>query len=300
MEGNYLKFIRYREKEQIQGALIDDLNFIYNIPFNNYVEFYYMLKNSSLTVKQFIKNNDLKPIEKRIDEIELLIPIVPDEIWASGVTYLKSKEARNYEATNGELDRETFYDKVYDAPRPELFLKSTGRRVVGPNSEVFIRRDSNWQIPEPELTLILGEGRDIIGYTLGNDMSCRDIEGENPLYLPQAKVWKNSCSIGPAILIAESVEDPYAIDLTCRIYRNNELIFEGSAVTSQLKRKLDELVEYLVYDNDLLPGTALMTGTCIVPPNDFTLQLHDHIEIFSTQIGSLKNEVNINNLVMKG
>lgn len=295
-----MKFIRYRGQEQIQAALIDNNNLIYNIPYDNYVEFYYTFKKDNITIEEFIKNNSLVPIKKRIEEVELLIPIVPDEVWASGVTYLKSKEARNYEATNGKLDTKTFYDMVYDAPRPELFLKSTARRVVGPNSEVFIRRDSNWQIPEPELTLILGEDRDIIGYTLGNDMSCRDIEGENPLYLPQAKVWKNSCSIGPAILIPEAIESPYLIDLTCRIYRNNNLIFEGSAVASQLKRKLEELVDYLVYDNDLLPGTALMTGTCIVPPNDFTLQPHDHIEIFSTQIGSLKNEVNINKVYVKG
>lgn len=295
-----MKFIRYREQEQTQAALIDDQNLIYNIAYDNYVDFYYALKKDNLTVEEFIKNNALHPIGKRLEEVELLIPIVPDEVWASGVTYLKSKEARNYEATNGELDRETFYDKVYDAPRPELFLKSTARRIVGPNSKVFIRSDSNWQIPEPELTLILGKDCDIIGYTLGNDMSCRDIEGENPLYLPQAKVWKNSCSIGPAILIPETIESPYSIDLTCRIFRNNELIFEGHANTSQLKRTLDELVKYLVFDNDLLPGTALMTGTCIVPPNDFTLHSHDQIEIFSTQIGSLKNEVSINNLYVKG
>ena len=215
-------------------------------------------------------------------------------MWASGVTYLQSKDARNYEATEGRLDSETFYDKVYDAVRPEIFLKSTKRRTVGPDEEVYIRKDSNWQIPEPELALIIGEGEEIIGYTLGNDMSCRDIEGENPLYLPQAKVWKKSCAIGPAILMPEAIDDPYSIELNCKIYRNNIELFSGKASVNQLKRKLDELVHYLVKENDIVPGTILMTGTCIVPPNNFTLQVGDEIYISSAQIGTLKNKVNQN------
>lgn len=155
----------------------------------------------------------------------------------------------------------------------------------------MIRSDSNWQIPEPELGLVIGEGEEIIGYTLGNDMSCRDIEGENPLYLPQAKVWKKSCSIGPAILMPTGIENPYELSIMCTISREHEVVFQGSASVSQLKRKLEELVEFLIRDNDIVPGTVLLTGTCIVPDNDFTLAVGDVIDISSTPIGTLKNYV---------
>ncbi len=219
------------------------------------------------------------------------MPIEITEVWASGVTYQKSKEARNYEATGGKDDAATFYDKVYDAERPEIFFKSTGPRVVGPNTDVYLRTDSNWQIPEPELGLVLNKEGEIIGYTIGNDMSSRDIEGENPLYLPQAKVWKHSCSIGPSIRLVDSVKDPYEFQIICRIYRKEEKVFEGDAMVNQLKRSLDELVEYLVRDNQMFDGMVLLTGTCIVPPNEFTLNDGDYIEIEIPGIGTLKNPV---------
>lgn len=290
-----MKFIRYNDKDQIQAALVNDSNEVFPIQISDYVEFYYLLKNSGLTAKEYLEKNQILTQDIKYDSLNLILPIDSEEVWASGVTYLKSKEARNYEATLGEeKPAETYYDKVYDAERPEIFFKSTLRRLVGPSDVLFIRNDSKWQIPEPELTLIVGEGEDIIGYTLGNDMSCRDIEGENPLYLPQAKIWKNSCSIGPAILLPESIDNPYDIDITCKIYRNEQLMFEGTAFANQLKRKLDELVHYLVYENDIVPGTALMTGTCIVPPNDFTLEKGDVIEISSEKIGTLQNTITRN------
>ncbi len=291
-----MRYIRYiTTMEEVVSAIVTPNSEVYNLPLNNYVEFYYELKSRNISIDKYIEEEGLVPLEnKKLEDLKLILPISSDEVWASGVTYLKSKDARNYEATQGKLNQETFYDKVYDAERPEIFMKSTARRLVGPSDEIYIRRDSDWQIPEPELTLIIGEKDEIIGYTLGNDMSCRDIEGENPLYLPQAKIWRNSCSIGPAILLPESIEDPYSIDITCRIYRDDRLIFEGSAFVNQLKRKLDELVRYLVFDNDILPGTALMTGTCIVPPNDFSLQTGDQVEIYSSKIGSLWNTVNQN------
>lgn len=221
----------------------------------------------------------------------LLVPVEAPEVWAAGVTYQRSREARNYEATEGRLDAATFYDKVYDAVRPELFMKSTAARTVGPGDYVRLRSDSNWQVPEPELGLVLDREGTIVGYTIGNDMSCRDIEGENPLYLPQAKVWSRSCAIGPAVRLAEAVPDPYALQIDCRIYRNGALHFEGTASTRQLKRKLEELVAFLKRDNDLFDGTVLLTGTCIVPPNEFTLKDGDRIEMSITGLGTLVNEV---------
>lgn len=287
-----MKYIRFNDNGTIQAALLNEENELFRIEETDYVAFYYALKNSGLSVQHYIERAGITGEAVDFASLDLVLPIQAEEVWASGVTYQKSKEARNYEATVGkEHIEETFYDKVYDAERPEIFFKSTSRRLIGPAGALHIRSDSNWQIPEPELTLIVGEGTEIIGYTLGNDMSCRDIEGENPLYLPQAKIWKNSCSIGPAILLPESVEDPYALDITCRIFRDGEQVFEGSAYVNQLKRKLDELVHYLVLDNDIAPGTALMTGTCIVPPNDFTLQQGDLIEISSASIGALKNPI---------
>ncbi|MFP7334330.1 fumarylacetoacetate hydrolase family protein [Shouchella clausii] len=285
-----MKFIRFKDQEHIvHSAIGQTFSEMYVVPFDNYVNFYYYLKENAKTAEMYIKENSLAPVS--IEETALEVPIEADEVWASGVTYMKSREARNYEATNGKLDVLTFYDKVYDAERPEIFLKSTARRTQGPNKELLIRSDSNWQIPEPELGLVIGEGEEIIGYTLGNDMSCRDIEGENPLYLPQAKVWKKSCSIGPAILMPTGIENPYELSIMCTISREHEVVFQGSASVSQLKRKLEELVEFLIRDNDIVPGTVLLTGTCIVPDNDFTLAVGDVIEISSTPIGTLKNYV---------
>jgi 2-dehydro-3-deoxy-D-arabinonate dehydratase len=168
-------------------------------------------------------------------------------------------------------------------------LKSTAARTVGHLDEVCLRSDSSWQVPEPELGLVLNKRGDIVGYIIGNDMSCRDIEGENPLYLPQAKVWKQSCSIGPIIRLAETVQDPYQLQINLRIYRDGTKVVDESASTGQLKRKLEELVSFLHMDNIVFDGTVLLTGTCIVPPNQFTLAPGDLIEIEITSLGTLVN-----------
>lgn len=226
------------------------------------------------------------------DELNLLTPVAAPEVWASGVTYFKSREARNYEASNGNIDSpQTFYDKVYDAERPELFMKSTEARTIGPNKHLNIRSDSEWQIPEPEVGVVINREGQILGYTIGNDMSSRDIEGENPLYLPQAKIWKNSCSFGPAIVLAESLQDPYNLEIRLSIYRNGIKIVEDSANTNQLKRKYEELISFLIRDNLIFDGTVLLTGTSIVPPNEFTLKDGDLIEIEIPEIGVLTNPV---------
>ncbi|MGM0876673.1 MAG: fumarylacetoacetate hydrolase family protein [Bacillota bacterium] len=290
-----MRIIRFEEKQTKKPilAVVKDQNEIYSLPYNNLLEVVEQSKNRNLTTIELINEiiKDSLPINDRFEELNLLVPIEAPEVWASGVTYLKSKEARNFEATDGKLDAITFYDKVYDAVRPEIFFKSTKERTIGHNDDLFLRSDSNWQIPEPELGLVLNSDGEILGYTIGNDMSCRDIEGENPLYLPQAKVWSRSCSIGPAILLAESVDDPYQFEISCKIYRNEELTFEGSASTNQLKRRFDELVSFLKRDNILFPGTVLLTGTCIVPPNEFTLVDGDRIEIEISGIGKLNNLV---------
>lgn len=287
-----MRIIRYKKNEaKLQLAAVDREGFVFDLPYSDFMTFVNDAEKQGKTVlalaQEFIVNEPLEKYENMI----LTTPLDAPEVWASGVTYEKSRDARNYEATEGKLDATTFYDKVYDAERPEIFFKSTAARTVGPGQEVYLRSDSNWQIPEPELGLVLNKGGKVLGYIAGNDMSCRDIEGENPLYLPQAKMWKNSCSIGPAILLADAVEDPYALTITCRIFRQNEKVFEGNAGVNQLKRKLDELVSYLILDNDIFDGTVLLTGTCVVPPNEFTLNDGDTIEIEISGVGTLRNPV---------
>ena len=286
-----MRIIRYVKDNKKQLAAVTNENNVVDLPFTDFMSLITAARHDNRTtfdiVKQIIEKGEKRPLEG----LQLTTPIDAPEVWASGVTYKKSKEARNYEATQGKLDRQTFYDKVYDAVRPEIFFKSTAARTVGPNDPVYLRSDSKWQIPEPELGLVIDKEGTVLGYIAGNDMSCRDIEGENPLYLPQAKVWKNSCSIGPAILLKEAVPDPYELKIMCRIYRNEEKVFEGEAKVNQLKRKLEELVDYLVLDNTVFDGSVLLTGTCVVPPNEFTLKGDDRIEIEIPGIGVLNNPV---------
>ncbi|MEJ9229760.1 fumarylacetoacetate hydrolase family protein [Peribacillus butanolivorans] len=292
-----MRIIRYVKENEKQLAAVTNENKVVDLPFIDFMSLIEAARQKNKTafdiVKQIVAEEEKQPLEG----LKLTTPIDAPEVWASGVTYKKSKEARNYEATQGKLDRQTFYDKVYDAVRPEIFFKSTAARTVGPNDPVYLRSDSHWQIPEPELGLVIDKEGTILGYIAGNDMSCRDIEGENPLYLPQAKVWKNSCSIGPAILLKEAVSDPYDLKIMCRIYRNEEKVFDGEAKVNQLKRKLEELVEFLVLDNIIFDGTVLLTGTCVVPPNEFTLYDNDRIEIEIPGIGILNNPVIQSNAV---
>jgi len=214
----------------------------------------------------------------------LVIPINPPEVWGAGVTYLRSKDAREYETRAKGV-----YDMVYEAERPEIFLKATKSRCVGPNQEVYIRSDSNWTVPEPELSLVLGPNLEIAGYTVGNDVSARDIEGENPLYCPQAKIYKNACAIGPAILASDSVDNPRNLKIEMRIIRDGKTVFHGETNTGNMKRTLEELRSYLLRDNPVPPGSVFMTGTGIVPPDDFSLQNNDVVEITIEKIGTLRN-----------
>jgi len=219
---------------------------------------------------------------------QLLAPIGKQELWAAGVTYLRSRDARMEESkTSGGAD---FYDKVYAAERPELFFKSLPHRVAAHNGEVYIRKDSTWNVPEPELTLYINAAGEIQGYTVGNDMSSRSIEGENPLYLPQAKVYERSAALGPCLFVPEQ---PIAKDTTISIIieRKSRKMFADSIQINRIKRSFTELASFLFRECDFADGCFLMTGTGMVPPNDFTLQIGDIVEITIDGIGTLRNRV---------
>lgn len=225
---------------------------------------------------------------KNLDGIDIEAPIGKQELWACGVTYLRSKQGRQEESqVSGGAD---FYAKVYEAERPEVFFKATAHRIVGSGKPVRIRKDSNWDVPEPELTLVTNSFGRIIGYTIGNDMSSRSIEGENPLYLPQAKTYDGCAAIGPCILLTrEALSTETTIRLI--IVRDNSTVFEGETKLSQMKRKPEELVSWVYRECSFPHGCFIMTGTGIVPGQDFTLQSGDHIHILIDCIGELVNPV---------
>jgi 2-dehydro-3-deoxy-D-arabinonate dehydratase len=222
------------------------------------------------------------------DGTQELAPIGSQEVWAAGVTYYRSRNARMEESKSaGGGD---FYDRVYHAERPELFFKATGNRVVGSGGKVAIRDDASWSVPEPELALFITPGGKIAGYTIGNDMSSRDIEGENPLYLPQAKVYDRSCALGPCLLLAEGPL-PDSTEIAIEIRRDGALTFSGATALKEMKRKPEELVEYLYRASSFPHGCFLLTGTGIVPPDSFTLKHGDEIRITIAPIGTLVNVV---------
>ncbi len=232
----------------------------------------------------------LKPVgdSNWLKQQKIEAPIGTQEVWAAGVTYLRSKIARMEESE--ESGGATFYDKVYDAERPELFFKSTAPKVISTNGLVRIRKDSSWNVPEPELTLVVTFSGKIVGYSIGNDMSSRSIEGENPLYLPQAKMYDGSASVGPCVLVMEKPISPdivIAINIDC----DGKTVFEGSTTIDRMKRKHEELVEFLFREYSYPVGCYLMTGTCVVSENDFTLYNGDVIKIRIDNIGELVNIV---------
>jgi 2-dehydro-3-deoxy-D-arabinonate dehydratase len=218
----------------------------------------------------------------------LLPPLERQEVWAAGVTYFRSRTARMEEskvASGG-----TFYDLVYNAERPELFGKSAAWRVIAPGGQVRIRKDATWNVPEPEFTLLLSPKGRILGYTIGNDMSSRDIEGANPLYLPQAKVYDGSCAIGPAVLVTEEPL-PATTQITLEIRRGGDVVFSGVAAISDMKRDFPTLASYLYRELSFPDGAVLLTGTGIIPPDAFTLQSGDDLRISVPAIGTLQNTV---------
>ena len=229
---------------------------------------------------------DVSDDENLLDDLK--IPMGTQEIWASGVTYMRSKEARMEESK--DAGGGTFYDRVYDADRPELFFKATEQRAVPHGGTVRIRKDSGWDVPEPELTLLISSEGTIEGYTIGNDMSSRSIEGENPLYLPQAKTYEGCAALGPCIYVPEGPIDANAM-ISLEIVRNGSVIFSGTVSINTMKRKHQDLVDYLFRECNFPQGCFLMTGTGIIPPDEFTLQVGDETRITIEHIGTLVNVV---------
>jgi 2-dehydro-3-deoxy-D-arabinonate dehydratase len=225
--------------------------------------------------------------EYSLSDVTLLAPIDHQEVWAAGVTYERSREAREQESEHAA----DMYARVYAATRPELFFKADARRTAGPDGEIRVRPDSSWSVPEPELALVLSPALRIAAYTIGNDVSARDIEGENPLYLPQAKVYDGACALGPWLIPSELVPDPHSLEISCRISRDGQVIWRDSTTTAKLHRTFEELVSYLGRSNSFPGGAFLLTGTCLVPPDSLTLQAGDDVTIEIAGLGTLRNTV---------
>lgn len=230
-----------------------------------------------------VKESDLRT---PLADVTLNAPIDWQEVWCAGVTYSRSRDARMEESQSKSV-----YDKVYEADRPELFFKGMRFRVAGPGQEIAVRGDSTWDVPEPECALVISSAGEIVGYTVGNDVSSRSIEGENPLYLPQAKVYDKAAALGPVIALADEIDDPNELPIELVIRRDGKVGFQGTTNTNQLHRTFADLVKYLYRDNTHYHGAILMTGTGIVPPSDFTLKAGDEVSITIDGIGTLTNPV---------
>ena len=217
---------------------------------------------------------------------EILAPLLNQEVWAAGVTYLRSRAARMEESK--DAGGGSFYDRVYDAERPELFFKSAAWRVRGPGQSIRVRRDSKWSVPEPELAAVINARGEIVGYTIGNDVSARDIEGENPLYLPQAKTYDGSCALGPALLVSDAPM-PAETRIALTINRGDDVVFAGETSVGHMKRTVEELASFLFRETSFPQGCVLLTGTGVVPPDDFTLASGDEVRIEISGIGVLTN-----------
>lgn len=236
-------------------------------------------------VAQFLTESSARPID--IKDAKLRAPIDDQEVWAAGVTYIRSKAARMEESQASA----SCYDRVYASPRPELFFKANPHRVAGPLAPVRIRQDSQWNVPEPELTLVLNSHLHLVGFTVGNDMSSRDIEGENPLYLPQAKVYDGCCALGPWITLPLEMPPPEEIGIELKVYRGENTVYLGQTGIDQMARTFADLIGWLGRDNSFPNGAFLLTGTGIVPDSEFTLEPGDVVDITIDGIGTLRNPV---------
>jgi 2-dehydro-3-deoxy-D-arabinonate dehydratase len=270
-----------------QGIIIDNAGQFFLAEEVNWDEFINR-QNLFQFVSEEIQHLEADEKLEDVVKTDLMPPISSQEVWASGVTYFRSREARIEESKDAKGG--DFYARVYDAERPELFFKAPAYRTVGSGDEVRIRKDSKWNVPEPELTLFICSAGTIEGYTIGNDMSSRDIEGENPLYLPQAKSYNGSAAIGPCLYVGENPIDPDT-KISIEIVRNSAVVFTDTISINQMKRKHTDLVSYLFREMDFPYGTFLMTGTGIIPADDFTLAVGDRVKITIEGIGTLINTV---------
>ncbi|MFO0815551.1 MAG: fumarylacetoacetate hydrolase family protein [Gemmatales bacterium] len=276
--------VRYRERKRVAVLAGDELQLLPR-PRQDGLRLHDILhsKNPIKTVSKLLSKS--KTVASRA--VEWLAPISKQEVWAAGVTYKKSEAARKQESKGAAK----FYDAVYQAERPELFFKANPHRVVGHQQAIRIRKDSTWNVPEPEFTLVLNPEMKIVGYTIGNDVSSRSIEGENPLYLPQAKTYLGACALGPAITLADESFDPTRCGIQLKILRGGESVYEGNTSVSAMARTFDELVQWLGRDNAFPHGCFFLTGTGIVPDKDFTLATGDVVEIEIDSLGKLVNVV---------
>jgi 2-dehydro-3-deoxy-D-arabinonate dehydratase len=281
-----MKLCRFLNQNQIRVGLVAERGMISDLTAAGVTQITPLLERDDLSA-HLQSLGAAKLPQVHIADVRILPPVERQEVWAVGVTYLRSKKARMEESDFSA----TAYDKVYDAPRPELFFKSMPEKVVGFAEAVGIRHDAKWNVPEPELALVLNSRGKIVGYTVGNDMSSRDIEGENLLYLPQAKIYDRSCALGPFIEIGASEEEARAWTIEIRITRGEKEVFRGDTSVGQIKRTFAELAEYLFRSQTFPHGVILLTGTGVVPGDDFTLQPEDVIRIDISGIGSLENSV---------
>jgi len=244
-------------------------------------------------VKGDLANIDLKELLNRDYKFKgerLTKPYEPKEVWGVGISYFMARQ-RYSEENVAMIGGKTIYELIYNSSRPEIFFKATGNRCVGYGEPIAIRRDSKWTLPEPELVVIINSKAEILGYTIVDDVSARDIEAENPLYLPQSKTYYNCCAFGPFIVTEDEIGNPYNLNISLKIRRGGEIIYMGETNTSKLKRKIEEMVDFLMRDNPIPDGTLLMTGTGIVPGKDITLKQDDIVEIEIEKIGKLVTPV---------
>ncbi|MEK7780331.1 MAG: fumarylacetoacetate hydrolase family protein [Verrucomicrobiota bacterium] len=282
-----MKICRFKNKsDEVRIGLIADAATLLDLTSAGITELQPLLESDDPAAKlKQINQGNLPRVP--IAEVKLLAPIERHEVWAAGVTYLRSKKARMEESDFSA----SAYDRVYDAARPEIFFKSLPEKVVAPGEPVGIRSDAKWNVPEPELALVMNSRGQIVGYTIGNDMSSRDIEGENLLYLPQAKTYHRSCALGPWITLGEPETVAREWNINLEIWRSGQRAFAGESSVSQIKRGFEELAGYLFRCQVFPHGAVLLTGTGIVPPESFTLAAHDEIRIVISGIGELKNPV---------
>ena len=282
-----MKLCRFRNKHQeIRIGLVSDDSSLVDLTPAGFTRLQPLLESAGLA-PQLNRIAQMKLPRMALSDVPLCAPIEQQEVWAAGVTYLRSKTARMEESNFSARA----YDQVYEAARPELFFKSLPEKVVSPEEPIGVRGDSRWSVPEPELALVLNSGGTLVGFTVGNDVSSRDIEGENLLYLPQAKIYRRSCALGPFITIGATETEARAWAIRLVIRRQGTMVFTGQASVGQIKRSFQELAEFLFRSQDFPHGAVLLTGTGIVPPDSFTLHAGDVVEIEIDGIGLLRNTV---------